>query len=150
MTMPYASIPINAPRPPARELGIINIAISDVAPGVGLGSAQLTDAMHYWGVGEVTMKFVDPGVVAPMLAESWELDMDAGLPTGATLTIRDDVIFHGEGLGDRSNNGGSWGPMTAHDIAFTINDANVAIIPLAFTGRRRIRHGVRKQPGGRI
>ena len=109
------------------DAGVINIAIEDVAPGVGLGSAQLTDAMHYWGVGEVTMKFVDPGVVAPMLASSWELDLENGSPVGATLMIRDDVIFHGEGLGDRSNNGGSWGPMTAADIAFTINDGNGAI-----------------------
>ena len=129
LTMPYASIPINAPQPAARELGIIIIAIADVPPGLGLGSAQLTDAVHYWGVGEVTMKFVDPGVVAPMLAESWELNFNPGdsIPYGATLRIRDDVIFHGEGLGDRSNNGGSWGPMTAHDIAFTINDGSVAI-----------------------
>ena len=118
---------INAPQPAARDLGVINIAIWDVAPGVGLGSAQLTDAMHYWGVGEVTMKFVHPGVVAPMLAESWELDLEGGWPIGATLQIRDDVIFHGHGLGSRSNNGGSWGPMTAADIAFTINDGNGAI-----------------------
>ena len=117
---------VNAPEATG-DIGVINIAISDVAPGVGLGSAQLTDAMHYWGVGEVTMKFVDPGVVAPMLAESWELDMDMGSPVGATLKIRDDVIFHGQGLGDRSNMGESWGPMTAADIAFTINDGNGAI-----------------------
>ena len=112
-------------------MGIIKIAIRDVAPGVGLGSAQLTDAMHYWGVGEVTMKMVDVGVIAPMLATSWELDFEEGssIPYGATLKIRDDVIFHGQGLGDRSNNGGSWGPMTAADIAFTINDGNGAINP---------------------
>ncbi len=109
------------------DAGVINIAITDVPPGVGLGSAQLTDSMHYWGVGEVTMKFVAPGVVAPMLASEWELDLDMGSPVGATLKIRDDVIFHGEGLGDRSNNGGSWGAMTAEDIAFTINDGNGAV-----------------------
>ncbi len=118
---------INAPQPKG-EAGIITIAIEDVAPGVGLGSTQLTDAMHYWGVGEVTMKFVAPGVVAPMLASAWELRIDdSGRPYGATLTIREDVIFHGEGLGDRSNNGGSWGPMTAADIAFTVNDGNNAV-----------------------
>ncbi|MCY4651958.1 MAG: ABC transporter substrate-binding protein, partial [Dehalococcoidia bacterium] len=109
------------------DVGIINIAITDVPPGVGLGSAQLTDAMHYWGVGEVTMKFVDPGVVAPMLAESWELDLDMGSPVGATLKIRDNAIFHGQGLGDRSNMGESWGPVRAQDVAFTINDGNGAV-----------------------
>jgi hypothetical protein len=41
---------INAPQPKG-EVGIIAIAIEDVAPGVGLGSTQLTDSMHYWGVG---------------------------------------------------------------------------------------------------
>ncbi len=109
------------------DAGVINIAITDVAPGVGLGSAQLTDAMHYWGVGEVTMKFVDPGVVAPMLAESWELDLDMGSPVGATLIIRDNAIFHGQGLGERSNMGESWGPVRAQDVAFTINDGNGAV-----------------------
>ena len=117
---------ITAPEPNS-QTGVINIAIEDVPPGVGLGSAQLDDATHYWGVGEVTMKFVAPGVVAPMLASAWELDLEMGSPVGATLTIRDDVIFHGEGLGDRSNNGGSWGTMTAEDIAFTINDGNGAV-----------------------
>ena len=95
---------VNAPEPKT-DFGVINIAINDVPPGVGLGSAQMSNAFHYFGVGEVTMKFVDPGVVAPMLAESWELDLVGGSPVGATLIIRDDVIFHGEGLGDRSNNG---------------------------------------------
>ena len=122
-------IPIYAPAATG-ETGVINIAIWDVAPSVGLGSARLTDAMHYWGVGEVTMNFIPPGVVAPMLAESWELDFNgAGNPVGATLKIRDDVIFHGEGLVDRSNNGGSWGPMTARDIAFTMNDGNWGTYP---------------------
>ena len=125
--MPTTVPVINAPQPAARDLGVINIAVWDVAPGIGLGSAQLTDAMHYWGVGEVTMKFIHPGVVAPMLAESWEMDLERGWPQGATLKIRDDVIFHGQGLGSRSNNGGSWGPMRARDIAFTINDGNGAI-----------------------
>ena len=121
--------PIYAPAATG-EAGAINIAVWDVAPVVGLGSARLTDAMHYWGVGEVTMKFIPPGVVAPMLAESWELDFNgAGNPVGATLKIRDDVIFHGQGLGDRSNNGGSWGPTTARDIAFTINDGNRGAYP---------------------
>ncbi len=131
LTTTPTPIPINPPRPDARELGIINIALDYLLPGyhVGLGSAQLSDYLHYWGVGEVTMKFVDPGVVTPMLAESWELDFNPGdsIPYGATLRIRDDVIFHGQGLGDRSNNGASWGPMTAHDIAFTINDGNGAV-----------------------
>ena len=129
LTTTSTPIPINPPWPAAQELGIISIAIEDVPPGVGLGSAQLTDAMHYWGVGEVTMKTVMLGEVEPMLAESWELDFNPGdsIPYGATLKIRDDVIFHGQGLGDRSNDGGSWGPMTAHDIAFTINDGNGAI-----------------------
>ncbi len=128
---PVVEIVSAVPAPdPRGDAGTINIAITDVPPGVGLGSTQLTDSMHYWGVGEVTMKFVAPGVVAPMLASAWELRFnDAGQPEGATLTIRDDVIFHGEGLGDRSHEGGSWGPMTAHDIAFTINDGNNAVNP---------------------
>ena len=121
--------PVNAPDPKG-DAGIITVAISDVPPGVGLGSTQLADEFHYWGVGEVTMKTAAGGVVEPMLATSWELKFDDdGRPSGATLMIRDDVIFHGEGLGDRSNAGAGWGPMTAEDVAFTINDGNTNLNP---------------------
>ena len=120
---------VNAPQPKG-EAGIITIAIPNVPPGVGLGSTQLDDGFHYWGVGEVTMKASIEKVVEPMLATSWELKIDgSGRPTGAILKIRDDVIFHGQGLGGRSNGGGSWGPMTAQDIAFTINDGNNSLNP---------------------
>ncbi len=116
---------VNAPEP-VGEAGVITIAIGDVSPGVGLGSTQLADGFHYWGVGEATFKATNESSVSPMLATDWELKLDdSGRPSGAILKIRDDVIFHGEGLDWAGGNG--WGPMTAADVAFTINDGNNTI-----------------------
>ena len=113
---------VNAPAPTG-DAGVITIAIADVPPGVGLGSTQLADGFHYWGVGEATFKATNESVVSPMLATDWELKLDdTGRPSGAILTIRDDVIFHGQGLDWAGGN--SWGAMTAADVAFTINDGN--------------------------
>ena len=115
--------PINVPAAKG-VVGEITIAISDVFPGVGLGSAQVADEFHYWGMGEVTFQSIEGNQVAPMLATGWTLKDDF---SGGTLTIRDDVIFHGEGL-DWAG-GQSWGPMTAADIAYTINEGNGALNP---------------------
>ena len=113
--------PINVPAPKGK-VGEIVIAISDVAPGVGLGSAQVADFMHYMGVGEVTFMSVEGDARAPMLATAWTLKPDV---SGGTLTIREGVIFHGQGLPWADNK--SWGPMTARDIAYTINEGNGSI-----------------------
>jgi len=109
-----AAKPIEQPQS-ATPSGHIVIAVTDVPPGVGLGSAQLDDGFHYWGVGEATFQSIEGDTAAPMLATDYTLESDL---SGGTLTIRDDVVFHGD-----------WGPMTAADIAYTINDGNGAVNP---------------------
>jgi ABC-type transport system substrate-binding protein len=106
--------PIDMPAS-ANASGQIVVAVTDVPPGVGLGSAQLADGFHYWGVGEATFQSIEGDTAAPMLASGYTLESDL---SGGTLTIRDDVVFHGD-----------WGPMTAADIAYTINDGNGAVNP---------------------
>lgn len=106
--------PIEQPQS-ASPSGHIIIAVTDVPPGVGLGSAQLDDGFHYWGVGEATFQSIEGDTAAPMLATGYTLESDL---SGGTMSIRDDVIFHGD-----------WGPMTAADVAYTINDGNGAVNP---------------------
>ena len=121
---PFAGVtPVNPPAPKGTP-GEITIAVNDVFPGVGLGSAQLSDSFHHWGVGEATFMSEVGNGTAPMLATAFTLESDL---SGGTLSIRDDVIFHGDGLAWAG--GTSWGPMTAADIAYTINDGNPAINP---------------------
>ena len=112
---------VQAPSPKGAP-GVITIAISDVAPGVGLGSSQVDDGFHYRGVGEVTFQSIEGNNVAPMLATGYTLNTDL---SGGTLSLRDDVKFHGEGLEWAGNK--SWGKFTAQDLAFTLNDGNGAI-----------------------
>ncbi|MCH9038401.1 MAG: hypothetical protein IIC23_03320, partial [Chloroflexi bacterium] len=104
--------------------GNLVFAVTDVFPGVGLGSSQLADEFHHWGIGESTFMSVEGDGTAPMLATGFTLESDL---SGGTLTIRDDVIFHGEGLAWAG--GKSWGPMTAADIAYTLNDGNPNLNP---------------------
>jgi hypothetical protein len=114
---------INVPSP-KNDFAQIIIAWNNVDPGTGLGSSQLDDNIHYIGVGEVTFQATATDTAAPMLATGFTLLPDL---SGGTMTIRDDVIFHGQGL-DWAG-GASWGPMTAADIAYTVNDGNNAINP---------------------
>ena len=101
----------------------LGVALPSVNSGTGLGSAQVDDSMHYFGVGEVTFQAATNSAV-PMLATGWALEGDL---SGGTMTIRDDVVFHGDGL--EWAGGTSWGPMTSEDIAYTINDGNPEINP---------------------
>ena len=100
----------------------IIVAQPNVAPVTGLGSSRLDDLIHYIGVGEVTFQATVADSAAPMLATSFTLEPDL---SGGTMAIRDDVIFHGQGLAWAG--GASWGPMTAADIAYTVNDGNVLV-----------------------
>ena len=115
------AVPADLPRP-LHPLDHITIAVENVAPSTGLGSAQLDISIHYYGIGETTFQATVGDSAAPMLATGWTLEPDL---SGGSMTIRDDVVFHGEGL--RWAGGVSWGPMTAADIAYTINDGNNAI-----------------------
>ena len=82
--------PIDMPAS-ANASGQIVIAVTDVPPGVGLGSAQLADGFHYWGVGEATFQSIEGDTAAPMLASGYTLESDL---SGGTLTIRDDCLLY--------------------------------------------------------
>ncbi len=107
-------LPIVALEPapqPENEYGEISVAVFNIAPGVGLGSAQApVEAMQYWGVGEGLFAVDDDGRTIGKLATSWDVASDL---TTATVTLREDVVFHD-----------GYGSFTADDVVFTMNDGN--------------------------
>ena len=114
-----APVPVNVPASKG-AVGTMTFAITDVAPGVGLGSAQVDDDFHYYGVAEVTFMASKENPVEPMLATGWALEGDF---SGGTITLRQDVRFQSPGFAG----GADFGYMSAEDLAYTINDGNGAI-----------------------
>ena len=118
-------LPIQAIEPapqPNHEYGEIRVAVFNIAPGVGLGSAQApVEAMQYWGVGEGLFAVDDDGRTVGKLALDWELAPDLSM---ATINLREDVIFHD-----------GYGGFTADDVVFTMNDSNANTNPTSIHGQ---------------
>ena len=108
-----AAVDVPAPK---GAVGTLTFAITDVAPGVGLGSAQVDDDFHYYGVAEVTFMASKENPVEPMLATGWALEGDF---SGGTITLREDVRFQRPGFAG----GADFGYMSAEDLAYTITMA---------------------------
>jgi len=115
--------PIPGAPTPKNAKGFITVAGIDVEAGPGLASAQPpVEAMHHWGVGDCL--FYAPDLEHPVegfLAESYELADDLSY---VIIHIRQGAEFHY-----------GWGPVTADDIVFTMNDANSAINPTSIHGQ---------------
>lgn len=92
-----------------------------VAPGVGINRSQAPESLMYWGVTEQLFRPEGESLVGPWLAESWTVSSDA---SQATLKIRSGVQFH-QGMGE----------LTAHDIAWSLNDTNAATTPESIHGQ---------------
>ena len=107
-------LPIVAIEPapqPKNAYGEISVAVFNIAPGVGLGSAQApVEAMQYWGVGEGLFQVDDDGRTVGKLALDWDLAADLSM---VTVNLREDVVFHD-----------GFGAFGADDVVFTMNDAN--------------------------
>ena len=96
--------------------GEFTVAVTDVAPGTGLGSAQApVEAMQYWGVGEGLFAVDADQNVIGKLATGWELAADQSY---VDIMLRDDVVFHDD-----------FGAFSADDVVFTLNDANANTNP---------------------
>lgn len=109
--LPIVSLePAPAPKNP---FGTISVAVFNIAPGVGIGSAQApVEAMQYWGVGEGLFHVDDDGRTIGKLATDWTLQPDFSY---ADVTLREGVVFHQD-----------FGPFTADDVVWTMNDGNAA------------------------
>ncbi len=108
---PLPIVPVEPAPQPKNEYGEISVAVFNIAPGVGLGSAQApVEAMQYWGVGEGLFAVDNDGRTVGKLATDWELAADLSI---ATVTLREDVVFHD-----------GYGSFSADDVVFTMNDGN--------------------------
>ena len=117
-----------APAPTGGELpqseapsGTLVMIPEGVAPGVGINRSQAPESLMYWGVTEQLFRPEGESLVGPWLAESWTVSSDA---SQATLKIRSGVQFH-QGMGE----------LTAHDIAWSLNDTNAATTPESIHGQ---------------
>ena len=111
---PLPIAPVEPAPPPKNAYGTVSVAVFNIGPGVGLGSAQApVEAMQYWGVGEGLFAVDDDGRTIGKLATAWDLQDDFSY---ADVTLREDVVFHQ-----------NFGPFSADDVVYTMNDANAAV-----------------------
>jgi len=122
--------PTPTPKPVVKEApepqgaaDMITVAVGDVAPGTGLGSAQApVEAMHNYGVGE-SMFYGESleNLAAPRLCETYEMADDL---SHVILHLRPGVQFHK-----------GWGEFTADDAVWTMNDSNALTNPQSIHGQ---------------
>lgn len=112
---------VTLPEPQA-SAGTIKIAAETLAAAVGLNRHGASDLFNYMGVAETLFMPTEEGnIQGPMLAQSFEIASDL---SKATITVQDGVMFH-KGFGE----------MTAHDIVWSLNDANAAVTPESIHGQ---------------
>ena len=100
--------------PPSASPVQLMIALTDVGPGVGLGSAGApVELLQQWGVGEGLFARDRDGATVNRLAESFTLASDLSY---ADVTILSPIPFH--------NSKGNFGNLTADDIVWTMEDAS--------------------------
>ena len=107
---------------PENPMGQLRVVAPDIAPGTGLGSAQApVEAMQYWGVGEGLFVMDNNANVQNKLATGFTLASDLSY---VDITLRDDVVFHKD-----------FGPFSADDVVYTLNDGNANTNPTSIHGQ---------------
>ncbi|MEX0762782.1 MAG: ABC transporter substrate-binding protein [Dehalococcoidia bacterium] len=110
---------------PDNPAGTIEVAVFDVAPGVGMPSSQApVESMQYWNVGDGLFYATNEDPRTGKLAETWEVASDFSY---VDIDIRQGVQFH--------NHRGDFGELTAEDIAWTLNDSNATTNPGSIHGQ---------------
>jgi ABC-type transport system substrate-binding protein len=117
-------VPSGVAPAPKTPVGTIVAAVIDVVPKVGLNRLQAPDEFHHIGISETFFMSEGNNLVAPWLAKSWSVSPD--LKQGK-ITFNEGVMFH--------NIGGTWGEMTADDVAWSVNDASARITPTSIHGQ---------------
>lgn len=112
------------PSTPAGE-AVLALAALSVQDENGRNQAQSPELVHYYGIGETLFLRSEDDTALPWLAADWELASDL---SGATLTIQQGVDFH-------VKDGNDFGQLTAHDVAFSMNDANATTNPQSIHGQ---------------
>lgn len=105
---------IGAPDPKT-EGGAAVIGFAGIGQQVGRNANQASDALKNWGVAETLFRRGANDETLPWVATSWEISDD--LTTGS-VTIQEGIEFRTK---DKN-----YGSLTAHDVAWSMNDANNA------------------------
>ena len=105
---------IGAPDPKT-EGGAAVIGSATIGQQVGRNANQASDALKNWGVAETLFRRGASDETLPWVATDWTISPD--LTTGS-VTIQDGITFR-----TKDND---YGPLTAEDVAWSMNDANNA------------------------
>ena len=105
---------IGAPEPKT-EGGAAVIGSAEIGQQVGRNANQASDALKNWGVAETLFRRGPSDETVDWVANDWKISED--LTTGQ-VTIQDGITFRTK---DKE-----YGPLTAEDVAWSMNDANNA------------------------
>ena len=105
---------IGAPEPKT-EGGAAVIGSAEIGQQVGRNANQASDALKNWGVAETLFRRGPSDETVKWVATDWKISPD--LTTGQ-VTIQDGITFR-----TKDN---EYGPLTAEDVAWSMNDANNA------------------------
>ncbi len=117
-------VTVPEPRTPNGE-AVIALGSGSVNDQNGRNQAQSPEIVHYYGIGETMFLRGQDDTALPWLATAWSIENDL---SGATLTIAEGVKFH-------VVDGNDFGDLTAHDVAFSMNDANATTNPNSIHGQ---------------
>ena len=91
----------------------------------GLGRAQANDGLKNLGIAETLFRRADDDSELPWIATSFEVASDL---SSATVKIQQGIPF-------QVVDGNDFGDLTAHDVAFSMNDANSVTTPESIHGQ---------------
>ena len=91
----------------------------------GLGRAQANDGLKNLGIAETLFRRADDDSELPWIATSFEVASDL---SSATVKIQQGIPF-------QVVDGNDFGNLTAHDVAFSMNDANSVTTPESIHGQ---------------
>ncbi len=114
---------IGAPEPKT-EAGTAVIGFATIGRENGRNANQASDALKNYGVAETLFRRGPADETLPWVATEWWISDD--LTTGR-VTIQDGIEFRTKDQ--------SYGPLTAEDVAWSMNDANNAVNPTSIHGQ---------------
>ena len=114
---------IGAPDPKT-EGGAAVIGFASIGQQVGRNANQASDALKNWGVAETLFRRGASDETLPWVATEWSVTDDF---RSASVTIQDGITFRTK---DKD-----YGPLTADDVAWSMNDANNVTNPTSIHGQ---------------
>ncbi len=114
---------IQAPDPKT-ESGTAVLGFAEIGRQNGRNANQASDALKNWGVAETLFRRGPADETVPWIATEWDISDDF---SKGSVTIQKGIEFRTK---DKS-----YGPLTAEDVAWSMNDANNATNPTSIHGQ---------------